>query len=105
MTRDFARKCAANLLLMAVFGYAALLYGISPELYYHDIQEDEYLEWASFWAFVFAAAICFYRARLQLDHWFFPAVAIFCLLVAMEEISWGQRVLGYRPPPYFLAEN
>ena len=23
----------------------------------------------------------------------------------MEEISWGQRVLGYRPPVYFLEYN
>ena len=23
----------------------------------------------------------------------------------MEEISWGQRLLGYRPPVYFLEHN
>ncbi|MFQ5634753.1 MAG: hypothetical protein ACE5G3_05430, partial [Gammaproteobacteria bacterium] len=28
-----------------------------------------------------------------------------CLFVAMEEISWGQRIIGYRPPAYFLELN
>ena len=30
---------------------------------------------------------------------------MFCFIVAMEEISWGQRLLGYRPPAYFLEYN
>jgi len=30
---------------------------------------------------------------------------MFCVFVAMEEISWGQRVFGHRPPDYFLAQN
>ncbi len=37
--------------------------------------------------------------------WFFAGVGLFCLVVAMEEISWGQRILGYRPPVYFLQHN
>ena len=37
--------------------------------------------------------------------WFLAGLALFCLFVAMEEISWGQRVFGHRPPDYFLAQN
>jgi hypothetical protein len=37
--------------------------------------------------------------------WCISGVAIFCLLVAMEEISWGQRLFAYRPPTYFLEHN
>ena len=37
--------------------------------------------------------------------WFLVGLTLFCLLVALEEISWGQRLLGYQPPEYFLAEN
>jgi hypothetical protein len=37
--------------------------------------------------------------------WFAAGVGLFCFLVAMEEISWGQRVFGYRPPAYFLENN
>jgi len=29
----------------------------------------------------------------------------FCLFVAGEEISWGQRLLGFRPPALFLENN
>ena len=28
-----------------------------------------------------------------------------CFVVAMEEISWGQRLFGYRAPAYFLGHN
>ncbi|MEM8933065.1 MAG: hypothetical protein AAGE94_17900, partial [Acidobacteriota bacterium] len=73
-------------------------------------QEDELLEWATFWAFVVAGLIAAYaavleRRRLGRLPWFQAGVALFCLVVAMEEISWGQRVLGYRPPVYFLEHN
>jgi hypothetical protein len=37
--------------------------------------------------------------------WFFAGLAAFCLFVAGEEISWGQRLLGYRPPAYLLQHN
>ncbi len=37
--------------------------------------------------------------------WFLSGVALFCLFVALEEISWGQRIFGYRPPEYFLGNN
>ena len=32
-------------------------------------------------------------------------LALFCFAVAMEEISWGQRLLGYKAPTYFLEQN
>ena len=81
-----------------------------PDFYYLSIQEDEYLEWSSFWAFLLAAAAYLRRA---IDHrltthtfpWFLYGIALFCFIVAMEEISWGQRLLGYRPPVYFLEHN
>ena len=37
--------------------------------------------------------------------WFLTGLALFCFVVAMEEISWGQRIIGYRPPVYFLEHN
>lgn len=68
------------------------------------------MEWASFWSF-FLAGIVFavfatkeYKNGIKLP-WFSAGLAIFCFLFAFEEISWGQRLLGYRPPEYFLANN
>ena len=100
----------ANLLVLLTFVVAAVLNDLDPNLYYRSVQEDEYLEWATFWGFIAgayfysAAAVWQYRQAGKLP-WFVLALAAFCFLVAMEEISWGQRLLGYRPPDYFLEQN
>ena len=99
----------SNIMVIAVGVYAWLILSIDADLYYLAVQEDEYLEWASFWAFAAASVVFLHRAlrpALELRHaWFVLGLASFCFFVAMEEISWGQRVIGYRPPEYFLASN
>lgn len=37
--------------------------------------------------------------------WFTVGLALFCAFVAMEEISWGQRIVGSAAPEYFLEHN
>ena len=100
----------ANLSVLLTFVLAAVLYFYNEPLYYMSVQEDEYLEWATFWGF--AVAACIYAVnglhQLKVDRqlrWFVFGLALFCFLVAMEEISWGQRLLGYRAPDYFLEQN
>jgi hypothetical protein len=100
----------ANLLVLGVLGYAAYLESSSADAYYRSVQEDEWVEWASFWAFGLAGALFVATAFRQWWAtgklpWFAAGVALFCWFVALEEISWGQRLLGYRPPDYFLEEN
>ncbi len=100
----------ANILVLGIVAYASGLESGYPDFYYFSVQEDEYLEWSSFWAFLLAAVAYFRRAagyRLAIDRfpWYLYGVALFCFIVAMEEISWGQRLLGYRPPVYFLEKN
>ncbi len=100
----------ANASILLLFVAAALLHVWNEPLYYVSVQEDEYLEWATFWAFVLAAGLYFARGRRQLaEHrpfpWFVFGLSLFSLLVAMEEISWGQRLLDYKAPDYFLEEN
>ena len=105
-----AAAIVANLLILAVWVYAAILHEVSSDHYKRAGQEDEYIEWGTFWAFLLAAvvwvvaAIGQRRAQGQLP-WFLFGLSVFCCLVAMEEISWGQRVVGYRPPVYFLENN
>ncbi len=107
---DLAAAVVANLLILGVWVYAWILRDVSKDFYYLSAQEDEYLEWGTFWAFIFAAVVCVLagvyqrRATGQLP-WFLLGVAVFCFVVAMEEISWGQRVFAYRPPAYFLEHN
>lgn len=101
---------AGNLAALLVILICSYLNSYDSELYYRALQEDELLEWASFWAFFTAAAAFVFHAIRQRRigikvPWFSAALALFCFVVAMEEISWGQRILGYRPPVYFLENN
>ena len=110
-----AAAIITNLSILLLFVVAALLNEYSESLYYLSVQEDELLEWATFWGFMVAAAIYFSSAYRQFKAeqfkfglqmpWFVFGLGLFCLLVAMEEISWGQRILGYRAPDYFLEQN
>ncbi len=100
----------ANVLVLATVAFASVLESGYPDFYYFSIQEDEYLEWSSFWAFVLAAVAYIrraadYRRATSTFPWYLYGIALFCFVVAMEEISWGQRILGYRPPAYFLEHN
>jgi hypothetical protein len=101
---------AANGLVLGVLALEMLLWEYYPDLYLRSVQEDEFLEWGTFWAFFTAAAVFLYASFLQRRRegrlpWFFLLVALFCLFVAGEEVSWGQRLFGYRPPSYFLEFN
>lgn len=101
---------AANALVIGVFIYAWLLEDFDFDRYRTAVQEDEYLEWATFWGFMIAAGAFVLTAvrRRRRDGgipWFEAGLAVFCFLFAMEEISWAQRIFAYRPPTYFLEHN
>jgi len=105
-----ATAALANALILAVLAVAAALHALDPDAYYRAVQEDEALEWTTFWLFV-AAGLTFgrhaWRARAQglRAIWLPAGIALFCLGVAGEEISWGQRLIGFLPPTYFLEHN
>jgi hypothetical protein len=72
------------------------------------MQEDGWAEWATFAAFAMAAWFTLRRARDDLSPLYrawLIGLGIFCIFVAGEEISWGQRLFGYRPPDFFLEQN
>lgn len=104
----WAQALLAILLAASPLIWAASMQS-SPTAYAAGVQEDGALEWMTFWGFVLAAALFFLRARSEFLQgtvsWFTLGLALFCLLVALEEISWGQRIFGYRPPSYFLEQN
>jgi hypothetical protein len=105
-----AAALLANALVIGILVYAAALHAHTPDLYAVAVQEDEHLEWATFWAFLAASGAFAFGAVREFrtggtPPWFLTCLAAFCFAVAMEEISWGQRLLGYRPPTYFLEEN
>ena len=108
--REYLWALLANGIAVAPLVWAWAMHDSNREAYYLAVQEDEFLEWATVWAFALAAVVFALVAVRQRKAtgalpWFLAGVCCFCLFVAGEEISWGQRVLGYRPPVYFLAEN
>jgi hypothetical protein len=72
-------------------------------------QEDGIVEWATVLAYVFAAGWLIASVRKQSPSWWLQGatllLAAFCLAVAGEEISWGQRLFGFKPPDVFLERN
>lgn len=100
----------ANVIIVGVIVAAWIVLKSNPNFYYVALQEDQIPEWMTFWAF-FIAGILFTQAayRQYADEsripWFLLCVGIFCFFVALEEISWGQRLFGYQPPAYFLQQN
>jgi len=98
----------ANAVVIAVALCAAVLHELNPDWYFVAVQEDRFLEWATFWSFLAAAALLLkatWEGASFKAGWCLLLTAAFCLFVAFEEISWGQRVFGYRPPETFLANN
>lgn len=100
----------ANLSILLTFILAAALSIYDEHLFYLSVQEDGYVEWATFWGFAVAAWIFVTNGMHQLRvsrqlPWFMIGLAMFCFFVAMEEISWGQRLFHYRAPGYFLEQN
>jgi hypothetical protein len=75
-----------------------------PAQYEMLVQEDRYVEWATVWLFL-AAGVIGMRRAIAGRRWFDALVALFCLFFAGEEMSWGQRLLGYAAPQFFLSQN
>jgi len=71
--------------------------------------EDGWVEWATFLAFAVAGAMALFRLRgVKRSGWqtaTLVGLGLFCLFVAGEEISWGERLIGYRPAAIFLEKN
>lgn len=75
-----------------------------PDAYRGLLQEDRFVEWwtvALFGAAGLLALRLAWRERRPFD----ALVGAFCVFVAGEEFSWGQRLLGITPPDVFLEHN
>lgn len=87
--------------LLAVLGYFAFIYGLrqtDPVGFIRFVWEDNYAETASFLAWV-GGAILFWRgAAAQERPWGLRLAGLGAGLIALEEISWGQRFLGLETP-------
>ncbi len=100
------------LLLAAALSFGALgifhfLYEHRPLVFIDLFAEDGWAESMSFVAWVLAGGLWLRLAWLRPapGRLTLIAVGVLALLVAGEEISWGQRLFGWSSPDYFLREN
>src|SRR5690606_15336479 len=91
--------------LLALWVVGMVLLGIQvPERYESLLQEDRFIEWWTVPLFAVAGVFAVRRA-VRHRRIFDALVGLFCLFVAGEEFSWGQRLLGLTPPAPFLEHN
>lgn len=79
-------------------------YGLEEPVYLGVVREDSIVEYATFIALVLAslfsiqAARLLWRLQMKIAGILLTLLAAFTLLVALEEISYGQRILGFQTP-------
>ena len=91
----------APLVLMAVM---IVLAAVDVDLFHFLIDEDHPIEWAQFFA-IAAAAVAFAIAAIRARRHgrrglmvLYLLIGVACVVVAGEEISWGQRIFGWGTP-------
>lgn len=89
-------------LSMLVFGYLASAH---PDIYYLATKEDNWLENLTAVAFLLAGGMLFAAAltgRRLFPRFAYIIGGVVMVFFAIEEISWGQRIIGFETPD-FLA--
>ncbi len=106
LVKNHSQVALACLVFLGIVGFYAVAALRFPMVYIWATYEDLYGEWVQFWSITIAMVL---SVRLVLTRWryrwFFLLLALSCFYVAMEEISWGQRVFGFASPTYFRANN
>ena len=73
--------------------------------------EDGFIEWLTFLGLFLCSVLCFYRAAIlkPIRSMHFSISLVFWGLLFLfgfaEEISWGQRLLGFESPAFFQQYN
>jgi hypothetical protein len=92
---------------LAVLLLYVLLAASGSNLYLSLAREDYWVEWLTF-SFFAAASVAFSAIAIHRGMprgWFSAGLAVFCFLVAGEEVSWGNRLFGFIPPEFILEKN
>lgn len=100
---------AAGAAAMVAAGAAALLLAADPTLFHDFAQEDRPLEWASA-LLLFAGSgmfglLAFRRRADAIPACIAAGLCIALAVVGLEEISWGQRLLGFATPEALAQAN
>jgi hypothetical protein len=106
-----SNRASVGLLAIPFAGAAVVALAWSrPGVYYGLVREDSVLEWLQFASYVAVAVLAAWTAvRLRRESpWLaaaFGLFALFGLLAAGEEVSWGQRLFGLGTPQELAEVN
>lgn len=91
-------------LLFATIGAMLLFFPIG---FLYATYENLYGEWLQFSAFAGIAIYCFLivKGRRAPRVWFWVLLGLAAFYTAMEEISWGQQIFGWRSSELFQKNN
>ena len=79
-------------------------------VYIRSLFEDRYVEWAQFYLLAATVVLCLQTAKAVWNKerrraYCYVLAGVCCALVAGEEISWGQRIVGFESPWFFQHYN
>jgi hypothetical protein len=80
---------------------------IDPFYYVTLTKEDNLVEWATVFFFVITGIFSlakYFRSKKR-SEWFYLLFGVGCMLFALEEISWGQRIFGLESSEFFLENS
>jgi hypothetical protein len=111
-----SRKARVPLLLVAVYAaFAAfywMVYSIAPDFHQRWFRgEDKLVEWLTFAGFILASLVMCstfrkFRGGMGLfSRAYIAGLALFFFVCAGEELSWGQRIFGFKTPEAVKEEN
>jgi len=106
LLRRNSHQIFINGVLVLTLGAYALFALKYPLAYLWATYEDLPGEWVQTFFFL-VTGVCALRLVLAGSQyrWFFGLLALACLYTFMEEISWGQRILGFESPSLFKLHN
>ncbi|MCA9385649.1 hypothetical protein KC717_03300 [Candidatus Dojkabacteria bacterium] len=70
--------------------------------------EDGILEYSQALFYVLAGIFAFVNSRLETKKysaWFFLLITVGAFFIALEELSWGQRILNFETGEFFATNN
>ena len=95
--------------ILALFGLALVfyLYFLDPVRYVYLVAEDCWAEYATFmtWGIAFCSMVWALLKHRDLRRPGLVLLALGAFFVAMEEISWGQRILGLQSSTFLVERN
>jgi hypothetical protein len=102
------RRRWSVLLQLLLIALVPVVYFLAPVTYVRLIDEDNWGEFSTSAAFLIAAAlfaICYRAHRASRGRYWYLLLALAGFFVGMEEISWGQRILGLETPEVLARIN